>query len=127
MSFNIATVAISKTFSGNKTDNGDYYKNGYSFGNKSYYGSKTTFSLDASNYLRILSDGDPYPAKCGTNAYFTNQGSIKRLFGSLSLVEQYYDVTFKYLGGNGLTDTGINTVDSTGNAYDLEAVGIFTN
>jgi len=123
--FDLSQVAISHTFSGNKTNNSDYYKNGYAFGNKSYYGSKTTFTLDTTGNLRILSDGDPYPSRCGTNANYTNDKNSKRLFGTLSLVEQYYDVTFKYLGGKGFTSS--DTIDGSNNAYEMEAVGILTN
>jgi len=120
----ITQVAVSLTFDGNQTDNGYYYKYGFAFGNVPYYGSKTTFTLDNENNITILSDGDPYPAKCGT-PQFTNNGTTPRQFGSKQLIEQWYNVTFPYLGG--VTNPDVNSVDACGNTYQLEAVGILIN
>jgi hypothetical protein len=94
------------------------------FGNVPYYGSKTTFSLDSEDNITIKSDGDPYPAKCGT-PNFVNDGTSARMFGSLYLIEQSYNVTFPYLGG--VTNPDVNSVDASGNTYGLEAIGILIN
>ena len=124
MSFDIATIAVSKIIDGgNDESNSGYYKLGYAYGSP-YYGSITTFTLDSSDNLTILSDGDPYPGKAGSVRTYTNNGTTTRVYGTKGIIEQYYNVTFPYLGGKGVTDTSINSIDSDGNTYELEAIGV---
>lgn len=126
MSFDITTVAVSLTIDDADGDNYDYYKAGYAYGD-SYYGSRTIFTLDSSDNLTILSDGDPYPAKAGSESGYVNDGIAARAYGDEKFIEQYYNVTFPYLGGKGLTDIGINSIDSDSNSHKIESVGLFIN
>lgn len=62
------------------------------------YPSETIFTVDENN-IRVVSDGDPFPAKAGDP--FVNDGFTERSgfgFGT-RISDQAYDYTFNYRGG----------------------------
>ena len=63
------------------------------------YQSATIYTM-LDNSLNIISDGDPYPAKCG-EPVFTNDGITTRSWSKVPnpLVKQSYNYTFQYRGG----------------------------
>ena len=119
----ITQVAVSNIIINATPSN--YYKTGYAFNNVSYYGSKTTFTMNSSNYITILSDGDPFPALAG-NPTFTNDYSdnIARIWTEVPnpLTEQNYNYTFPYRGSTN-TSNPQSFFDNTG----MGVQGIFVN
>lgn len=119
----ITQVAVSNTIINATPSN--YYKSGYAFNNVSYYGSKTTFTMNSSNYITIVSDGDPFPAVAGSPT-FTNDYSdnIARVWSEVPnpLTEQNYNYTFPYRGATN-TSNPQSFFDDTG----MGIQGIFAN
>jgi len=101
-----------------------YYKLGEATTTGIYYGSKTIFTkvtTAGNDYLAVISDGDPYPAKAGVNN-FTNDLLIERAWPDVPnpLTEQDFEYKFRYRGG---TNTESKTAFFT--AFGIQ--GIFLN
>jgi len=102
--------------------------------NSGLYPSVTNIYFSGSNAI-ITSDGDPYPAKAGSN--LTNDGIIPRssFFNSYRIAEQNYSFSFRYRGGSNTSSpesalSGFNGIFSNGvllssPGAELEAIGSF--
>ena len=81
------------------------------------YPSTTTITL-LNGVLTVNSDGDPYPAKAGTN--LVNDGLTTRLFSNNpnNITEQDHNFSFTYRGGTNTSNPQLTS---------LGAMGIATN
>jgi hypothetical protein len=101
-----------------------YYKTSAAIGGSVYYGSKTIFTKTTdsdTDYLVVISDGDPFPAKAGATNY-TNSFFLERSWPLVPnpLTEQNFNYKFVYRGGT-YTDNSNNFFTSMG------IQGIFLN
>ena len=121
------SVAYSRTL--DSTSN--YYKTGVAISTangtttSSYYGSKTIITKvtsEAEDYLVVISDGDGFPAKCGSVNY-TNDYAYERSWSANPnpLTEQCLIYKFRYRAGTNTTTTSNNDFTSLG------VHGIFLN
>jgi hypothetical protein len=108
----------------NYGESSTYYKLGEATTTGIYYGSKTIFTkvtTGGNDYLAVISDGDPYPAKAGVNN-FTNNLSVERAWPDVPnpLTEQDFEYKFRYRGGT-------NTQSKTAFFTTFGIQGIFLN
>ena len=105
------------------TSSSSYYKTGAVMGG-SYYGSKTIFTKiteDNTDYLTVISDGDPFPAQAGATNY-GNSFSYERSWPLVPnpLTEQIFNYKFVYRGGT-------NSESSSNFFTSMGIQGIFLN
>ena len=112
------------------TTSSNYYKTGVAITTaggttNGYYGSKTIITKTTSDdidYLVVISDGDGFPARCGSDNY-TNDFTLERSWSGNPnpLTEQCLIYKFKYRAGT-------NTIATINNDFTTLGVhGIFLN